>query len=174
MRRSESAFGMPRIFRLCQKLLALLSTSAPGIVDTKHAQVSSLFEGCIRLLAAAGYSPLTEASPPDGDPQQASAAESQAVPRLLPSWRWWAARALLARQRLLSGRAASIQTALQALLPRVAGRYGDAEGDCWRASSGVSRCARQAMIGNLGAELDYVWESIIPVQACTGSMSEFK
>jgi hypothetical protein len=35
-----------------------------------------------------------------------------------PSWRWWAARALLTQQRLLSGRAADIHAHLERLLPQ--------------------------------------------------------
>ena len=95
----------------------------------------------VRLSAAAGNSPLEEAAPSASEPNQPPAADSRAASNLPPSWRWWAARALLARQRLLSGRAAGIQTALQTLLPRVAECYGDTESDCWR-GSGVGRCAR--------------------------------
>ena len=89
---------------------------------------------------AAGYSPLAEAAAADDTSGEAPAAISQADRHLPSSWRWWAARALLAQQRLLSGRAASIQEALQALLPHVMEHAAGFEGDS-EDSSGITRCA---------------------------------
>ena len=56
---------------------------------------------------------------------------------LPPSWRWWAARALLAQQRLLSGRAASIQAALQTLNACVVEQYA---GDGGTGDASIGRC----------------------------------
>ena len=71
----------------------------------------------------AGFSPLTATGGSD-DSRSPAPVNSDAPPAALPpSWRWWAARALLAQQRLLSGRASSIQAALQTLVPHSVDHY---------------------------------------------------
>ena len=54
-----------------------------------------------------GHNPLSFSCPVEQDGSAAQRCEW--LPGALPSWRWWAARALLAQQRLLAGRAASLQ-----------------------------------------------------------------
>ena len=66
-------------------------------------------------LLLAGLSLLSEGN---SQPQEA-AGKLPELASELPSWRWWAARVLSVNQRLLARSAASLRSALQALMPQV-------------------------------------------------------
>lgn len=66
-----------------------------------------------------GHDPLG----PSGLQASGSSAPQPWLAAALPSWRWWAARALMAQQRALGGRSAAIQAALDELMPPVLLHY---------------------------------------------------
>ena len=67
----------------------------------------------------AGHDPLG----PSGLQALGSNVQQPWLAAALPSWRWWAVRALMAQQRALGGRSAAIQAALDALMPPVLLHY---------------------------------------------------
>lgn len=114
--------------------IALLSVSLSLAPSPRWAaaELSESGEELIGLIAYPQYlllartvlmAPLEAAG---GAPAAAAAAAAAGSPwpcAALPSWRWWAARALLLQQRLLAGRSARLRAALLSLTSAVLGHF---------------------------------------------------